>query len=93
MTSHIPSGMIRETLLESNRHMLARKLNICHSFEVIELFFETLSNKVLHLKVCPYETWWYMTLILALGKQRQVGLCEFKASLVYIVNFRTARDM
>jgi hypothetical protein len=30
-------------------------------------------------------------LIPALGRQRQVDLCEFKASLVYIVSFRTAR--
>jgi hypothetical protein len=32
-----------------------------------------------------------MPLILALGRQRQVNLCEFKASLVYIVSSRIAR--
>ena len=31
-----------------------------------------------------------MPLILALGRQKQVDLCEFKASLVYIVSSRTA---
>jgi hypothetical protein len=28
-----------------------------------------------------------------LGKQRQVDLCEFKISLVYILSFRTAKAM
>ena len=32
-----------------------------------------------------------MPLILALGRQRLVDLCEFKASLVYRVSSRTAR--
>jgi hypothetical protein len=32
-----------------------------------------------------------MPLILGLGKQRQVDLCEFEASLVFIVNSRTAK--
>jgi hypothetical protein len=32
-----------------------------------------------------------MSLIPALGKQRQVDLCEFEASLVYRVSSRTAR--
>ena len=35
--------------------------------------------------------WWHMPLILALGRQRQSDLCEFKASLIYKVSFRTAR--
>jgi hypothetical protein len=30
------------------------------------------------------QVWWLTPLILALGKQRQVDLCEFKANLVYI---------
>ena len=30
-------------------------------------------------------------LILALGLQRQADLCEFKASLIYKVSFRTTR--
>ena len=29
------------------------------------------------------ELWWCTPLIPALGRQRQVDLCEFKASLVY----------
>jgi hypothetical protein len=31
------------------------------------------------------------TLMPALGKQRQINLCEFKASLVYRVNSKTAK--
>lgn len=31
------------------------------------------------------------TLIQALDRQRHLGLCEFYASLVYIMNFRIAR--
>ena len=34
--------------------------------------------------------WWRRPLILALGRQRQVDLCEFKASLVYRASSRTA---
>jgi hypothetical protein len=30
-----------------------------------------------------YQLWWCIPLILALGRQRQVNLCEFEASLVY----------
>jgi hypothetical protein len=32
-----------------------------------------------------------MALILELRRQREMDLCEFKASLVYRVSFRTAR--
>ena len=35
--------------------------------------------------------WWSMPLIPALGRQRQVDLCEFKSNLVYRVSSRTAR--
>lgn len=28
--------------------------------------------------------WWLVPLMLALGRQRQVDLCEFEASLAYI---------
>ena len=34
--------------------------------------------------------WWHTPLILAPKRQRQMDLCEFKASLVYKVSFRTA---
>ena len=33
--------------------------------------------------------WWYVPLIPALLRQRQMDLCEFKASLVYRVSSRT----
>lgn len=33
-----------------------------------------------------------MTLMLALGRQKQIDLCEFKVSLVYKVSVRTARS-
>jgi len=35
--------------------------------------------------------WWHRPLIPALGRQRQIELCELKAILVYIVSFRAAR--
>jgi hypothetical protein len=35
--------------------------------------------------------WWHVPLIPALGRRRQVGLNEFKVSMVYRVSFRTAR--
>jgi hypothetical protein len=35
--------------------------------------------------------WWLTPLTPAFRRQRQVELCEFKASLVYIVSFRIAR--
>ena len=35
----------------------------------------------------------HMPLIPALGRQRQVNLCEFEDSLVYRVNSRTARTL
>ena len=34
---------------------------------------------------------WLTSLILVLGRQRQVDLCEFKASLVYRVSSKTVR--
>jgi hypothetical protein len=33
----------------------------------------------------------HTSLIPVLGRQSQVDLCEFKASLVYIVSYRTAK--
>jgi hypothetical protein len=35
--------------------------------------------------------WWCTPLIPALGRQRQVDLCEFEASIVYRASARTAR--
>ena len=35
--------------------------------------------------------WWHTPLVPAFGRQRQVDLCEFKASLVYRVSSRTSR--
>jgi hypothetical protein len=37
------------------------------------------------------QAWWYTPLILRLRRQRQVDLCELKASLVYRVSSRTVR--
>lgn len=37
------------------------------------------------------ETWWYIPLIPALVRQRQMGLYEFEASLVYLISSRPAR--
>jgi len=34
---------------------------------------------------------WHTPLIPTLGRQRQVNLCEFKASLIYRMNSRAAR--
>ena len=34
-----------------------------------------------------------MPLISALGRQSQADLCEFKASVIYRVNFRTGKDI
>ena len=39
----------------------------------------------------PAGRWWSTPLIPALGKQRQVDLYEFEASLVYRASCRTAR--
>lgn len=35
--------------------------------------------------------WWRMPLIPEIGRQRQVDVCEFKASLANIIIFRVAR--
>ena len=44
----------------------------------------TLSRKCVRL-------WWLTPLIPTLGRQRQIDLCEFAASLVYRVSSRTFR--
>jgi hypothetical protein len=41
---------------------------------------------------CLVQAWWYMPLIPALWRQRQVNLFQFETSLVYIVSSRSARD-
>lgn len=33
--------------------------------------------------------WWCISLILVLGRERQLGFCEYEATLVYIVNCRS----
>jgi len=38
------------------------------------------------------RAWWFRPLTLALRRQRQVNLCEFKASLVYRMSSKTARE-
>jgi hypothetical protein len=44
------------------------------------------------LKAVNVARWWWCTpLIPTLGRQRQVGLIEFKASLIYKVGSRTSR--
>lgn len=37
------------------------------------------------------QVWCCSPLIPALGRQRQVGLCEFESSLVYTMSSRTAK--
>jgi hypothetical protein len=37
------------------------------------------------------RSWWYISLISALGRQRQPVLCEFEASLVYRLSSRMDR--
>ena len=37
------------------------------------------------------QQWWHMPLVPELWRLRQMDLCEFKASLVYIGSLRTVR--
>lgn len=39
------------------------------------------------------QVWWHTPLIPAFGRQRQVNLYVFEASLVFIMSFKTARAM
>lgn len=43
------------------------------------------------MTVVMMGAWWCWSLIGTLRKQRQGNLCEFKASLVYIINSKRAR--
>ena len=60
--------------------------NTPRSIPSIENKFEKKKRKKTNLG----QAWWHMALILALGRQRQVDLCEFKGSLDYIASSRTA---
>ena len=46
-------------------------------------------SEILSQKTKDTVWWWCTPLIPALGRQRQVDLCEFEVSLVYRVSFRT----
>jgi hypothetical protein len=35
--------------------------------------------------------WWYMLIVLALERKREVDICEFKVSLIYRAISRTAK--
>ena len=37
------------------------------------------------------DKWWHLLLIPALKRQRQVDLCEFEVSMVYIMGSRTVK--
>lgn len=59
--------------------------------------FAISNYKVLAVNFFIYKTvllgkmWWYMSLILVLGRYRQAGLCKFKAKLVSIASAWTSR--
>jgi hypothetical protein len=53
-----------------------------------ELYRKTLSPEE-NKRYLEAVQWWHTSLVLALGRQRQAGLCQ--ASLVYRVIFKTAR--
>ena len=46
-----------------------------------------------HIETCLHWAWWCTFFIPALGRQRQVDLYEFEASLVYQASSRTARTI
>lgn len=46
---------------------------------------EQLTNGSASIKK-THQVWWQMPLLPALERQRQADLCEFGASLVYVVN-------
>jgi hypothetical protein len=59
---------------------------------MVELFQVTGYKRIgSHLKIIILERKWHMPLIPAFGRQRQLDLCEFQASLVYIVGSRPDR--
>jgi hypothetical protein len=48
-------------------------------------------HQLLFKKEIDGQVWYHTPLIPAPGRQGQMDLCEFKASLVYIVSSRTVR--
>ena len=50
-----------------------------------------MASKAAHKAQGLARQWWRTPLILALGRQRQTDLFEFKASLVYIASSRPTR--
>jgi len=62
---------------------------------MLSLFRENLYHCFIKKVRLPWVTglWWPTPLIPELRRQRQAELCEFKASLVYRVNSRTAKAM
>jgi hypothetical protein len=56
-----------------------------------DVYWHLASYTQIRIKMLEAEQWWPMPLIPALRRQRQEGLCEFTASLVYRVSSRIAR--
>ena len=69
------------------QQLLLQKRENSSSGESPETDSEVLSQN----KINQVGWWWHTTLIPALGRQRQVDLCEFQVSLGYRTNSRTAR--
>jgi hypothetical protein len=88
--NHDALSLTLESKLEKeNRfHKLSSGLHTSYAFE--DSILNKPTNKYV-LKIKMVWEWWHMPLVLALGRQRQADLYEFKTSLVYIANSRSAR--